>query len=87
LQVNHLQDTPLILVGKMWPGLVDWAKESMLSADSPLANAEDMDIPKCVADGDEATALIRKFHAQWLKKRDGKPSVKKATRKSKSRPK
>ncbi len=26
LQVRHLQDTPLILVGKMWPGLVDWAR-------------------------------------------------------------
>ncbi len=25
LQVKHLQDTPLILVGKMWPGLVEWA--------------------------------------------------------------
>src|SRR5436190_4410599 len=26
LQVKHLHETPLILVGKMWPGLVDWAK-------------------------------------------------------------
>ena len=26
LQVRHVHDTPLILVGKMWQGLVDWAK-------------------------------------------------------------
>ena len=25
LQVRHLQDTPLILVGKMWADLVEWA--------------------------------------------------------------
>ena len=27
LQVRHLQDTPLILVGKMWPGLIEWARD------------------------------------------------------------
>ena len=42
LQVRHLQDTPLILVGKMWPGLIEWARSSMLSFDPPLANPEDM---------------------------------------------
>jgi hypothetical protein len=35
LQVRHLQDTPLILVGKMWPGLIDWARSSMLLTDRP----------------------------------------------------
>ena len=33
LQVHHLQDTPLILVGKMWPGLVAWTRDAMLSTD------------------------------------------------------
>ncbi|WP_040765425.1 LOG family protein, partial [Novipirellula maiorica] len=42
LQVHHLNDTPLILVGKMWPGLIQWAKESMLSNESPLASPQDM---------------------------------------------
>jgi predicted Rossmann-fold nucleotide-binding protein len=87
LQVHHLQDTPLILVGKMWPGLVDWARESMLSGETPLANAEDFDIPQCVADGNEAIALIKKFHGQWLKKRDGKPAAQRAKGKSRSRSK
>jgi uncharacterized protein (TIGR00730 family) len=67
LQVNHLVDTPLILVGQMWPGLVDWAKSAMLSADPPLASAADLNIPQCVANGDEAVALIRKHHALWMR--------------------
>ena len=33
LQVNHLRDTPLLLVGRMWPGLVSWARTEMLSYD------------------------------------------------------
>jgi uncharacterized protein (TIGR00730 family) len=67
LQVQHLQDMPLILVGKMWPGLIEWARGSMLSVDPPLANAEDMAIPRCAANGDEAIAIIREHHAAWLK--------------------
>ena len=65
LQVRHLVDTPLILVGKMWPGLVDWARSAMLSADPPLASPEDLSIPRCVANGDEAIALIRESHRRW----------------------
>jgi uncharacterized protein (TIGR00730 family) len=67
LQVRHLDKTPLILVGKMWPGLIEWARNALLSFEPPLANAEDIDIPQCVATGDEAIAIIRKHHAEWLK--------------------
>ncbi len=67
LQVRHLRDTPLILVGRMWPGLIEWARESMLSTDPPLANPEDMSIPRCVASGDEAIAALREHHDRWLK--------------------
>lgn len=70
LQVGHLEDTPLILVGKMWPGLIEWARGSMLSADAPLANAGDMDIPRCAANADEAITLIREHHTAWLKKKE-----------------
>jgi uncharacterized protein (TIGR00730 family) len=66
LQVRHLEDTPLILVGKMWPGLIEWARGSMLTADAPLANPEDMTIPRCVANADEAITLIRAHHQLWL---------------------
>src|SRR5205809_2626385 len=45
LQVKHVHDAPLILVGQMWPGLVDWAKTHLLASQPPLADPEDMMIP------------------------------------------
>ena len=66
LQVKHLEDTPLILVGAMWPGLIEWARASMLGADLPLAGVHDLAIPHCVADADAAIALLRQHHAKWL---------------------
>ena len=69
LQVRHLQHTPLILVGKMWPGLIEWARSTMLSFETPLADAGDMDIPQCVEGGDEAVAIIREQHARWTQEK------------------
>ena len=60
LQVRHLEHTPLILVGKLWPPLIDWVRESMLNFETPLINAEDVDIPVCVATADEAIEIIRR---------------------------
>src|SRR3954468_756982 len=37
LQVRHIQGTPLILVGKLWTGLVDWAKTHLVTSQPPLA--------------------------------------------------
>jgi len=68
IQVGHLRDTPLILVGRMWPGLVEWARQSMVSADPPLASVEDFSIPRCVANADEAIALLRESQAAWRKR-------------------
>ncbi len=65
LQVKHVEGVPLILVGKMWPGLVDWAKTSLLTTQPPLASPEDMTIPQCVNTADEAMALMRQHHARW----------------------
>jgi len=59
LQVRHLEHTPLIMVGKMWPGLIEWVRDAMLSFETPLINPEDVDIPVCVANADEAVAIIR----------------------------
>lgn len=65
LQVKHIQGCPLILVGKMWTGLVDWANVQLLTTQPPLANAEDMKIPICVDTADEAIELIRQQRAKW----------------------
>jgi uncharacterized protein (TIGR00730 family) len=65
LQVKHLHDTPLILVGEMWPGLIEWVRGSMLSDDAPLISPGDLTIPQCVATGNEAIELLRAHHAAW----------------------
>ena len=69
LQVRHMNAAPLILVGKMWPGLIEWARSAMLDHNSPLASPADMDIPRCVATGDEAIAILREQHARWSAER------------------
>ena len=63
LQVKHIHDTPLILVGKMWGQFVGWAEANLLRPELPLANPEDLSIPRCVETADEAIALIRDNHA------------------------
>jgi hypothetical protein len=63
--VKHVHDTPLILVGKMWAELVEWAKKSLLKPELALASPEDMTIPRCVNTADEAIELIRESHARW----------------------
>ena len=65
LQVRKLHETPLILVGKMWDGLVDWSREAMLEGAVPLASPEDMSIPSCVPDGPATIALLKEHHARW----------------------
>ena len=67
LQVGHLGDVPLILVGRMWPGLVEWARTAMMAVEPPLANPEDLSIPECVPDADQAIALIRRHHDKWAR--------------------
>jgi uncharacterized protein (TIGR00730 family) len=66
LQVRHVRDTPLILVGNMWAELVDWAKKNLLKPELNLANPDDLAIPRCVKTADEAIALLRDHHAKWL---------------------
>ena len=69
LQVRHMENVPLILVGRMWPGLIEWAKTSMLDPRLALANAEDLQIPRCLDTADEAIALVRGLHQEWQAKR------------------
>lgn len=65
LQVRHLDNVPLILVGKMWRGLVDWAATSMSDPRLPLASPADLKIPACVDTADEAIDIVRALHADW----------------------
>jgi uncharacterized protein (TIGR00730 family) len=69
LQVRHLENTPLILVGRMWPGLLEWARAAMLSTAPPLASTKDLSIPVCVPDADTAIDRIRAHHRVWSRER------------------
>lgn len=71
LQVKHLDETPLILVGEMWQGLVEWATATMLAFDPPLAGPEDLRIPRCVATADEAIRVLKEHHGRWLEQSRG----------------
>jgi uncharacterized protein (TIGR00730 family) len=66
LQVRKLYNTPLILVGKMWPELVEWGRRSMLLEGSELASEVDFTIPYCVNTIEETVALIQENRAAWL---------------------
>jgi uncharacterized protein (TIGR00730 family) len=66
LQVRKLYNTPLILIGKMWPELVEWARRAMLQEGGELASAPDLEIPRCVDTSAEAIALVRQNRAAWL---------------------
>ncbi len=65
LQVRHVSDVPLIMVGPMWRGLIDWAKQYMVNHDPPLAGANDLGIPVCVDTVEEALALLEPHIAQF----------------------
>jgi uncharacterized protein (TIGR00730 family) len=67
LQVGHLEQTPLILVGRMWPGLIEWARTFMLSVEPPLASASDIKIPQCVENCDDVVTILRRHHSQWVR--------------------
>lgn len=69
LKVRHLDNAPLILVGRMWSGLVDWARSSMLDPRLALINPEDLKIPHCVDTVDESIALVRDLYKKWQAKR------------------
>jgi hypothetical protein len=46
----------------------------MLSTDPPLASADDLDLPRVVADADEAIAVIRDCQAGWMENTGQRPA-------------
>jgi uncharacterized protein (TIGR00730 family) len=66
LQVRKLYNTPLILVGKMWAGLVEWARHAMLQEGNELASDVDFTIAHCLNTIEETVALVRKNRDAWL---------------------
>jgi hypothetical protein len=60
-----VDNVPLILVGKMWKGLVDWTKTSMQDPAVALVSPGDLLIPQCLETADEAIAVVRELHRTW----------------------
>lgn len=64
-QVGHLKRRPLIMVGEMWPELVEWGRKYWLWDEGNLADPGDLEIPVCVDTVDEAVALIQANLEEW----------------------
>jgi uncharacterized protein (TIGR00730 family) len=73
LQVRKLENTPLILAGKMYAELVAWCRAYMLRPEFPLASEKDMTIPICVEDGPAILRVIREHHSAWTKAQERSP--------------
>jgi uncharacterized protein (TIGR00730 family) len=63
LQVKHMREHPLILVGTMWPGLIDWMRGTML--ERGLISPTDFDVIKIVGSSEEAVPIIRESYDRW----------------------
>jgi uncharacterized protein (TIGR00730 family) len=57
LQVKHVTEHPLILVGTMWDGLIDWIQQAMVQRG--LVSPPDMNIVAVVGSSEEAIPIIR----------------------------
>lgn len=64
LQVKHMKEHPLILVGTMWPGLIEWMRATMV--ERGLVGPSDFDAIKVVGSSGEAIPIIRESYDRWL---------------------
>ena len=64
LQVKHMKEHPLILVGTMWPGLIEWMRATMV--ERGLVSPPDFDVIKVVGSSDEAVPIIQESYERWL---------------------
>jgi uncharacterized protein (TIGR00730 family) len=67
LQVKHMSEHPLILVGTMWPGLIDWIRETMI--EGGLVSPTDLDTVVIVPSSSEAIPIIAASYEQFKQNR------------------
>jgi len=70
VQVKHVTEHPVILVGKMWTGLIDWIRETMVG--NGLVSPPDLDTISIVSSSDEAIPIIR---ASYERFKEEKPNA------------
>ncbi len=65
VQVNHICNTPIILLGPMWEGLIKWLKTQPVK--KGLISKSDLDSIFCVKNVSEAMKLIKLSKEQYDK--------------------
>src|SRR5256885_16452191 len=63
LQVKHMKEHPVILVGTMWTGLIEWIQETMIHRG--LVSAPDLDVVSVVPSSAEAVPIIRASYERF----------------------
>jgi predicted Rossmann-fold nucleotide-binding protein len=67
IQVKHVTEHPLILVGTMWTGLIDWINEVMITRG--LASPQDMNAVSVVSSYEEAIPIIRASYERFIQEK------------------
>lgn len=67
LQVKHMKEHPLILVGTMWPGLIDWIRATMI--ERGLVSPSDLDVVHVVPSASEAIPIIAASYDKFKENR------------------
>lgn len=63
LQVGFLTERPVVLVGEMWLGLIEWMRREMVSR--ALVNSSDLDLITLAPSIDEAVAKIESHKSKF----------------------
>jgi uncharacterized protein (TIGR00730 family) len=69
LQVKHMKQHPLILVGTMWPPLIDWIRQNMV--ERGLVSPPDLEVVSVVNSGEEAIPIIRASYERFKGEKNG----------------
>jgi len=63
LQVGFMTERPVVLVGEMWSGLLDWMRREMVSR--TLVNEPDLDLVYPVTTAEEAVGIIERHKGKF----------------------
>jgi uncharacterized protein (TIGR00730 family) len=68
LQVGFMTERPVVLVGKMWRGLIDWMRREMVPR--RLVNEDDLDLARLVDSIEEAASVIEEHKKKFDQARE-----------------
>jgi len=68
LQVKHVTEHPLILVGTMWTGLIDWIQGTMV--ERGLVGVNDLNAVSIVSSSDEAIPIIKASYERFKQEKE-----------------